>query len=185
MSTPTSTDPGKIGLKNVRLSFPTLFVAKSVNASEPKFSASFLIDKSAGNSEIEKVQRAIEAVKKAKWGANPPKGIKTCLHEGSSKDFDGYDETNMFVSASSARRPTVVDQRLNPLGQSDGKPYAGCFVNASIRLWAQDNQYGKRVNAELLAVQFVKDGEAFSAGGQPVIAENEFTVIEGDDEDLT
>ena len=40
------------------------------------------------------------------------------------------------------------------------------------------NEFGKRINANLRAVQFVKDGEAF--GVKPVDAEDEFDVLEGD-----
>jgi len=57
--------------------------------------------------------------------------------------------------------------------EENGKPYAGCYVNMSIRLWAQDNQFGKRVNAQLRAVQFVKDGEAF--GDKPVDPQKELS----------
>lgn len=185
MSNQPATDPSKVRLKNVRLSFPQLFTPKSVNGSEPKYSASFLMDKATDRKQLDAIEKAIEECKKAKWGANLPKGIKSCLHEGSSKEFDGYDETNMFVSTSSSRRPVVVDRDLQPLTSADNKPYAGSFVNATIRLWAQDNQFGKRINAEVLAVQFAKDGEAFGGGSTPVVAENEFTTLDDEDEDLT
>lgn len=33
-----------------------------------------------------------------------------------------------------------------------------------VEFWAQDNNYGKRVNATLLGVQFVRDGAAFAGG---------------------
>ncbi|WP_244126983.1 ssDNA-binding protein, partial [Xylella fastidiosa] len=52
-----------------------------------------------------------------------------------------------------------------PLAAQDGRPYAGCYVNANIELWAQDNNYGKRINASLGGVQFLRDGEAFAGGG--------------------
>jgi hypothetical protein len=175
-------DPAKVRLKNVRLSFPALFAAKAVNDGEAKFSASFLLKKDEDAKQIALIERTIEKVKAEKWGKNPPKGIKLCLHEGSEKDFDGYDETIMFISSSSARRPVVVDKDLRPLVGEDGKPYAGCYVNCTLRLWAQDNKYGKRVNASLEAVQFARDGEAF--GAAPVSAEEEFTSLEDDEDDL-
>jgi predicted 2-oxoglutarate/Fe(II)-dependent dioxygenase YbiX len=46
--------------------------------------------------------------------------------------------------------------------------YAGCYVNAAISIWIQNNQFGKRVNSNLLALQFVKDGESFGGGGVKV-----------------
>jgi hypothetical protein len=106
-----------------------------------------------------------------------PKSVKLCLRDGAEKDeTDGYGDEVMFVSASSAKRVPVVDRDLTPLMEENGKPYAGCYVNMSIRLWAQDNQFGKRVNAQLRAVQFVKDGEAF--GNKPVDPQKEFKQIE-------
>ena len=61
-------------------------------------------------------------------------------------------------------RPLVIDADKSPLTEQDGKPYSGCYVNASIELWAQDNNYGKRVNASLSGVQFFRDGDAFAGG---------------------
>jgi hypothetical protein len=58
----------------------------------------------------------------------------------------------------------VIDVNKSPLTEEDGKPYAGCFVNASIELWVQDNNYGKRINATLAGVQFYRDGEHFGGG---------------------
>jgi hypothetical protein len=52
-------------------------------------------------------------------------------------------------------------------------PYAGCYVNATIVVWAQDNEHGKRINAQVKAVQFFKDGEAFGAAA--VNPDDEFT----------
>ena len=45
-------------------------------------------------------------------------------------------------------------------------------MNVSLELWAQDNNYGKRVNATLMGVQFFRDGDAFAGGG--VASEEDF-----------
>ena len=43
--------------------------------------------------------------------------------------------------------------------------YAGCWVNILIRPWWQNSaKWGKRVNAGLTAVQFVRDDEPFGQG---------------------
>jgi hypothetical protein len=67
------------------------------------------------------------------------------------------------------------------LAEDDGVLYSGCYVNMTVTLWTQDNEYGKRVNANLRAVQFVKDGEAF--GVAPVDAEEEFDEVEIEDDE--
>jgi hypothetical protein len=74
----------------------------------------------------------------------------------------------------------VVDANLNPLTAGDNVIYAGCYCNVTVRLWVQNNKWGKSVNAELRGVQFVKDGESF--GAAPVKAEDEFKPI-ADSED--
>jgi hypothetical protein len=158
----------QLKLECVRLSFPDLWEAKVVGDSEPKFSAAFLLDKKKHEDLIVQCKTIAWAAAKehfkdkAKDLVQSGK-LKIFLHEGKEKDYEGYDDTNMFISASSKKRPVVVDRDKTPLAESDGRPYAGCFVNAVVRIWVQDNQYGKRINAELMGVQFVKDGEAFGA----------------------
>jgi hypothetical protein len=58
---------------------------------------------------------------------------------------------------------------------SSGKPYSGCYVNAVIELWAQDNKFGKRINASLMGVQFLRDGQRLSGGG--VASADDFQAI--------
>ena len=168
----------KIKLANVRLAFPQVFEAKTVNGEgKPAFSANFLID--PADPQVKVIQAAIDAVGKEKWGAKA-EGIlkqmraadKTALHNGDLKStYDGF-AGNLYVSARNPLRPLVLDSNKAPLTAQDGKPYAGCFVNASIELWAQDNNYGKRVNATLMGVQFFKDGDSFTGGG--VASEDDF-----------
>ena len=161
----------KVKLNNVRLCFPQLFDAKTVNGEgKPAFSASLLLDPK--DPQIKVLNEAIDAVAKEKWGAKADANLKaaraadkTCLHSGDLKaNYDGF-EGMLYVSARNALRPLVIDVNKAPLNEQDGKPYAGCYVNASIELWAQDNNYGKRVNATLMGVQFYKDGESFVGGG--------------------
>lgn len=161
----------KIKLNNVRLAFPTLFEAKTVNGEgKAAFSATFLID--PANPQVRTINAAIEAVAKEKWGAKADAmlkamrvGDKVCLHDGDLKaNYDGF-PGSLFISARNPARPTVVDADKTPLVEADGKPYAGCYVHAVLELWAQDNNYGKRVNATLMGVQFFRDGDSFTGGG--------------------
>jgi hypothetical protein len=168
----------KIKLQNVRLAFPQLFEAKTVNGEgKPAFSAAFLID--PADPQVKTINAAIEQVAKEKWGAKADAmlkqmraGDKLALHDGDLKSsYDGF-VGNLYISARSATRPLVINADKSPLVEADGKPYAGCYVNASVELWAQDNNYGKRINASLGGVQFARDGDAFAGGG--AASEDEF-----------
>jgi len=174
-----------VKLQNVRLSYPNLFEAKSgPEGGEPKYSASLLMSKVDNLPQIKTMQDAILEVAKAEWGADKVKWnngqlylkksdgkaaiVKVCLRDGSEKpDTDGYGEGIMFFSASNKMAPAVVDRNPNNrLDSKSGRPYAGCQVNAAIRLWAQDNNFGRRINAQLQAIQFFADGESF--GDAPI-----------------
>lgn len=167
----------KVMLKDVRLAFPSLFKQSAPKAGgELAFSASFLIPKDHKN--IAALNAAIDTVGKEKWGVKAAAVLKalrsadkTCLHNGDAKsEYEGF-EGNMFVSARSKVRPTVLSQTREELTEADGKPYSGCYVNVSLELWAQDNSYGKRVNAQLRGVQFLRDGDAFAGGARPADAD--------------
>ena len=176
----------KIKLDNVRLAFPQLFEAKTVNGEgEPAFSASFLME--PDHPAVKALNAAMDKVGSEKWGAKWPnvkKEIVTkdrlALHDGDTKaDYAGF-AGMMFVSARNKSRPLVIDRDKSPLTAADGRPYAGCYVNASIELWAQDNNYGKRINASLRGVQFFKDGDAFAGGG--AASDDEFDSVESADD---
>lgn len=178
----------KVKLNNVRLAFPQLFEATTVNGEgKPAFSATFLLDPTHPG--IKDLNEAIDQVAKDKWGAKAEAILKTirasdkaCLHNGDTKaEYSGF-EGNFYVSSRNATRPLVIDRDKSLLSQADGKPYAGCYVNVSLDLWAQDNNYGKRVNASLTGVQFYRDGDAFSGGGAASVDEFE-DIAEGADAD--
>ena len=153
----------QIILPNVRLSFATIYTAKAVNDGEPRFSCSFLMDKVKDKGLIAKVQAAIDEITKEKFKGKKLPADKVCLRDGDEKEFDGY-ANQMFVSAANAKRPQVITRGKTAVREGEPEaPYSGCYVNGVIRLWAQDNKFGKRINASLEVVQFVKDGEAFGA----------------------
>lgn len=165
----------KITLKNVRLSFPALFNKAKFDGQETKFEATFLLDKIEHADSIAQIKEAISAkvktdLKGAKLGAD-----KLCLRDGDEAEYDGYAGC-MSIKASNALRPMVLDRDRTPLAEQDNKVYSGCYVNAIIELWAQNNNYGKRINAKLLGVQFYADGEAL--GSKSKISVDEFEAFE-------
>jgi len=174
-----------VRLRHVRLSFPSLFQPSSFDGNEEnaKYGAQFLMDKEGDPEDnADFVRQAVKEVIKRAFKGKSPGDDKLCFRDGASKpELDGYGEDVFFVSASNKKKFHVVDRDLSPLEEKDGKPYAGCYVNATIRLWPQDNKFGKRVNAQLRAVQFSGDGDPFGTGmADP---EEEFEDISGNSGD--
>ena len=169
-----------VKLVNARLSFPALFRPKKgpEENSKEAFSATFILDKKTNASSIKAIKDMIAQIVRDDFkGKTPP---KICLRDGAEKELDGYGEDVMFISARSDRRPQVVGRDMSSLVEGDGILYAGCYVNATVRLWAQDNKFGKRINAQLRAVQFVKEGSRFGEG--TVDVSKEFEALPDEDE---
>jgi hypothetical protein len=168
----TNQPAGRILLKNVRLAFPNLWEPNTVNGEgKPRYSASLLMGQD--HPQVEEIKRKIEALAKDKWRdkaasilAGLYKTDKVALHDGDTKaQYDGF-PGNLFVASAAQENaaPTVIDRDRSPLSQRSGRPYPGCYVNASLEFWAQDNGYGKRINCTLRGIQFYADGDSFSAG---------------------
>jgi hypothetical protein len=163
---------------------------KGDSAGKPAFSATLLLD--LKDPQIKLLNDAIEETAKEKWGAKAKaelelmrKKDRTCLHDGDLKpDYEGFPGM-MFVSARNPIRPLVLNTDRSPLAEEDGVVYSGCYVNMVLELWAQDNDYGKRVNATLSGVQFVKDGDSFGGGGRVADVDDFEDVSAGGEDDLS
>ena len=166
----------KIVIKGARMAFANIWEPKAIvgangKPGEPRCGCSLILDPKTQGVIIKAVRAKIVEVATEKWAAKAQDILKSlnakgdlCLRNGDTKaEFDGFDGM-WYVAANNTARPIVVDKDKSQLTQADGRVYAGCYVNASLDIWAQDNQWGKRVNAKLLAIQFDRDGEAFSGG---------------------
>jgi hypothetical protein len=182
----------RILIKNARLAFPNLWQPRAAtDGGKAKYGASLII--APDNPAVKELNAAFPKLAKEKWadkGEVILKGLRAqdrlCLHDGATKaQYQGF-EGNLFVSANSDVRPSIFDRNRIPLQPDDGKPYSGCYVNASIELWPQDHKaHGKRINAQLRGVQFVADGDAFAAGSPASDDEFEDLGDQGDDTDPT
>jgi hypothetical protein len=171
----------KIKLRDVRLLYAAALFEpqKGPNGEgEPKHSATFGF--SPNHPVAAEIRAGFKKLAEEKWGAKAgdvflalKAGDKLCLHDGDAKaDKEGY-KGNLYLSASNKLKPLVIDGNLSPLAANSGRPYSGCFVNATIELWAQDNKFGKRINASLQGVQFLRDGPRLSGGGVSSVEEYE------------
>lgn len=177
----------EIYLEDVRLSYPHLFVPKPYKNdknSNPRFSASFILDKKKHRDLIDEIDDAIEAVKDAKWGDDQPriKADKICFSDGDDADQAEYQGGMILRSASPENKPPkVIDKNKEELDERSGKPYGGCYVNAIVRIYAFD-EYGPQINCSLEAVQFFRKGESF--GPAPVDVDKKFKDHGDDDDDV-
>ena len=178
-------EDGQILISNVRLSHPHLdkpYKGKG-DAGVAKFSVTGMLDKKKHAEAIKLIQDQIAAVlKENKIKALP--ADKKCLKDGDESGKTEY-EGHYTISAREERRPSLRDEDGETVEQEDAKAkfYGGCYGSILVRLWFQNNDYGKRVNAGLSAVKFKKDGEPFGEGRMTDDDVDEAFSAEDDDDD--
>lgn len=163
-----------VKLQNVRIAFANLFEAKAVQGDgDPRYSAVFILTPDDANCKL--IEKAIAAVATEKWkdkGIEVAKKLfkdgRVCYLRDAKTDkngevYEGFEDT-YSITASNKARPSIFDRDKSQLTVADGRPYSGSYVNAVIEIWAQDNNWGRRINGSLKGVQFVKDGDAFGGG---------------------
>lgn len=161
----------RVTLQNVRLSFPVLFEAKAFEpGAKPRFDATFLVEPGSANDK--KIKAAIDEAAKDAYGAKAAAFLKSfegnsnkyCYLDGDLKEYDGY-EGMMYLACHASARPLVIDRDKTPLTEQDGKPYAGCYVNATVDIYAQTGKY-PGIRASFNGVQFASEGDAFGGGAR-------------------
>lgn len=172
-----------IQLSNVRLSFPTLVTPRAaVEGGVLKYSADFLLDPA----DMQPFMQQAGVISQAKWGEHAGNVLQMiqgdrklrCFGQGSEridkktfKPYVGY-EGKAYISANTDKPVVMVDATGKPIDTANTmasqaaarKLYGGCYVNAAVRPWVQDNKHGRAIRCELIAIQFFKDGEAFGLG---------------------
>lgn len=168
----------KIKMQGVRLSFPNLFnTAKFGGEDTGKYEGTFILDKKIHKDVIADIIKAIEVLSKEELKSKIP-ADKLCLKDG-DESARAENHGMYTLKASTKKRPLVINRDQSPITESDNIVYAGCYVNAIVTLWAQNNQFGKRINAQLDGVQFSHGGEPFGDGAVSV---NEFDAFGMDDD---
>jgi hypothetical protein len=180
----TPTDP-------VRFSFLRVFTPKAFRPGQAKrFEATGLLDPSVKSHAelLTKVKaKAQEMVAKAgmEWSDFEEGLCWGSGNKGKKAKYDGYkDRVWLSMSAQEDSPPQVIDRGLNELkkdasGREPKIPFSGGFGILGFTLWLQDNEFGRRINANFKVIQHIKDGPAF--GVQQVDVSQHFQAIEDGD----
>lgn len=177
----------EIRLENVRIAFPRLWTPEPYpGGTDPTkyFSASFIMPKD--HPQVKQLEALMAKLANDKWGAKGPSVLKTAkavgkvfFRDGDSKgDVDGF-EGNMFVSARSKTRPTILDGQRGTVTEADGIIRGGYYVNAIISCYAYTTG-NNGLGAGLKGVQFRAKGDEWG-GGAPAESDD-FDEISAPDE---
>jgi len=181
-----------IFLSKVRLSFPHLaepHAAGNNPGALKKYSADFIMPEDHPG--FKQFMTKYGELALAKWGQHSAQVMQLiqgdrklrCFGKGDEKidkktfqPYSGY-AGQAFISANKIEAPQMIEQNGQPVDPSNTmayqamarKLYGGCYVNAAIKPWVQDNSHGRGIRCDLVAVQFAGDGEAFG-DGQPDVS---------------
>jgi hypothetical protein len=146
-----------------------------------EYSVVLLIPKSDKQT-IDKIKAAAKEVITAKWGAQPPKGIKNPLKDGDTAtksdgssmgdEFKGHFYLSTKCDATK-HKPTVIDSNGNELFDPDAV-ISGDYIRASMNAFAYDATANRGVSFGLNNVQLVKKGEPLGSSRQS--AHDEFGI---------
>ena len=168
-------------ISNVRTSFLYCFepyVGKpspQIPKPKPIFKSDFLMapthpDLARVAATIEEVGNACKWKKDLTWAVvkESMKATNTlCLKKGDvAQPGDPTYAGQFFLKGSNKTRFTVIDGDRTPLTAESGRPLSGDWVNAIVDIWAQDNEWGRRINCTITGIQFLRADEHFGGGAQ-------------------
>lgn len=136
-------------LKNVRLSYPSLWERSTYKGNVGKYQASFIMDD-------ETAQPILDYISEL-----DPKGEvetkKCCLKEG---DSEKRDTAGMYVFCGKNNvRPQMRDEQNKELLEGSELLAPGCYVNAIVAVY----RYNDFICGKLYGLAFVKEGESLSS----------------------
>lgn len=163
----------------VRLSYPNLFRAKAqMEGKEPVFSCMLIFGADVLNTpEYQALRAAAQAAAVEKWGQNIPPNLRSPFRPNSEREGKpGHDAGGVFLNASSKNRPGVVHNTaagLQPI-IDENEVYGGCWVVASLGVYAYDQKGNRGVSFGLNNVLKVSDGDPL---GTRVTPEDDFAGV--------
>jgi hypothetical protein len=177
-----------IVLSKVRIAFPHIKEPQTAKESgRIMYNAVFIVaPDDAGYTQF---MQKVGEIALAKWKEKTPDvmniinadATKRCYADGNTKInqttfkvYDGY-AGNVVISANNKNAPQLFDangKQVDPNNtmtykEEAGKIYGGCYVNAVLKPWIQQNVHGVGIRCDLVAIQFAADGESFGGSAEP------------------
>lgn len=176
-------------ITNVRLSYAYLFKAYEGDDGSRSFCSHLIIP--TNHPQLTALDALIRRVAADTWKEKAGEVLtqlkgqdRLAIHRGdiSKPGQDAY-KGQLYISSSSKIKPRIV-ACVGGINQEIGEdhemaPYSGCKANAIISVWAQNNKFGKRINAQLMGVQFVAHDQRLSGAGR-VASIEEFGIVATD-----
>ena len=183
----------EIKLKNIQIAFPALAEPQAFGDGEPAYGGKFPVKPGSDHQKL--IDAAMLEAATDKWKADGKSVLelliekdKVCFVKKEYKNkkgepYDGFKGTHYLSTRNAKAQPTIVDRfgkevlgpnvGYGPQQRRDAERliHSGAITHISIDIWAQDNQWGRRINATLRGVMWAGEGENFGGGATPASAD--------------
>lgn len=175
-------------LMRVGIGFPAVAEPQAIGDGKPAYGGKLIIDPKENADIVRALDKTIREVAIEKWKDKAEEILqfleeddKICFRrkpyrsKKTGKVFEGFEGMYSLSTRHETTVPTVVDMTGQEIFDKDAKRaliYSGCRVHAKVEIWAQDNQYGRRINATLTGVMFSAHGQRFGGGSGPASAKD-------------
>lgn len=153
-----------------RASYPHLFTPKAFEDGEPKYQLTAMVKKDEiGDAFVKMLKEKQEQALTALYGKKLPANIdRYGVNDGDDSE-DPEMHGHWLVKSTNKAKPACVD--ADNLGLVDKSIiYGGCYIRANMCAKAYGTPSKGGVSLELVAVQFMGDGEPFSAAARASMA---------------
>jgi hypothetical protein len=188
----------EIMLKNVRIAFTNaIWAPSSINGGPEKFRLRVMLDPKENADSVKLLRDTRAKVAKERWKGKAEGILETIKGDKNKESYFESDYKNQegevvegfeglyHLSTLNDVQPLIIDRDRTELTKRDGRPYSGCYCNVKVDIYAQDNTHGKGMRANLLGIQFLRDGDAFGGGGRKAKVDDfEDLGDQGEDDDL-
>ncbi len=186
----------EIKLKNIPIAFPALAEPQAFGDGEPAYGARFPVVPGSDHEKL--IEEAMLAAAKERWKEDGEKILKMLVESGKvcftrktylnkkGEPYEGFKDRFYLQTRSAKAQPTVLDRFGKTVSNKrdiEQLIHSGAETHVSVDIWAQDNQWGRRVNATLRGVMWAGEGERFG-GAPPPASEDEFADLAEDAGDL-
>ncbi len=160
-----SKEAAKMKTPKGRLAFTqNVFQKGGMEGAEPKYRCTIIFEPGSDLTELKQLagKAAFE-----KWGDKKPSNFRSPFRTGPSRRRDdgtypdGFREDTIDITATSTRRPVVLDANREEITESSDELYGGCYGKLIVTAFAYDKGGNKGVSFGLLGVQKLEDGAAF------------------------
>jgi Protein of unknown function (DUF2815) len=179
-------------LRNKRLGFPDLAVARAITGRDgktgkPSFGARIIVDPK--DPDVAAIDAAMMEVATAQWKENAGTVLEMLIDKDRTafsrkpyrnkegKVYSGFEGMfNIGASAQAEKRPNYFDEYGVKIDDDTAiacKFYAGCYAHYKVEFYPLIRDEQNRINCCLLGMQFAGDGEAFG-GGTPLATADDF-----------